>query len=174
MFIRYYVEVSHQSENVPEALLRRPNEWLAGAAQDSLRSGRALSAAVGLNLGHHRVERRVDVQLGPPMALGHATVVPVQWRDRAHPSLFPRLEADLEIAAMGAHRTQLAINVRYEPPLGIIGAVADRALMHRVAEATIKDFTDQVATRLHELIVMRAHWVKLQAAPAASLSGALI
>ena len=70
--------------------------------------------------------------------------------------------------------TQLAINVRYEPPLGIIGAVADRALMHRVAEATIKDFTDQVATRLHELIVMRAHWVKLQAAPAASLSGALI
>ncbi|HEX5903035.1 MAG TPA: hypothetical protein VF028_07985 [Actinomycetota bacterium] len=38
----------------------------------------------------------------------------------------------------------------YEPPLGLVGRAADRALLHRVAEATFKDFLERVATRLAE------------------------
>lgn len=54
------------------------------------------------------------------------------------------------------HRSQLAINVRYQPPLGRLGALADRALLNRVAEASIKDFMDRVAERLHRQIVDRS------------------
>jgi len=55
---------------------------------------------------------------------------------------------DIEIAALGAMRTQLSMSARYRPPLGMIGRALDKALMHRVAEATVKDFLDRVGERL--------------------------
>jgi uncharacterized membrane protein len=54
------------------------------------------------------------------------------------------LEADLEVAALGGSRTQLSVSARYRPPLGSVGRVIDKALLHRVAEATIKDFLDRL------------------------------
>ena len=58
--------------------------------------------------------------------------------------LFPALDADLEIASLGRHRTQLAMSARYVPPLGALGRSVDRAVLYRVAEATLKDFLDRV------------------------------
>jgi hypothetical protein len=65
------------------------------------------------------------------------------WHATGVETLFPSLEADLEVAALGASRTQLSVSARYRPPLGPVGRVIDRALLHRVAEATIKDFLDR-------------------------------
>ncbi len=62
--------------------------------------------------------------------------------------LFPELDADLEVAPLGSHQTQLSMSARYVPPLGLVGRVIDRAVLHRVAEATLKDFLDQVAEAL--------------------------
>jgi hypothetical protein len=156
MFLRYFAELEHSAQDVVEALLTAPNEWLADVAQDSLGSGARLSADVGLNLGGHRVQRHVDVSLGSPLELTRATIIPVQWVDHSRAALFPRLEADLEIASLGPRRSQLSTNVRYEPPFGPLGAIADRALLHRVAEATVKDFVDRVAKRVHQQIVVEA------------------
>jgi hypothetical protein len=41
--------------------------------------------------------------------------------------------------------------------------VADRALLHRVAEATIKEFMDRAAKRLHIHIVLNAGSSRLSA-----------
>jgi len=65
-------------------------------------------------------------------------------------ALFPRLAADLEVAPILPTRTQLAISAVYEPPPGLVCRAADGALLHRVAEATLKDFLERVATRLAE------------------------
>jgi hypothetical protein len=59
--------------------------------------------------------------------------------------LFPELDAEIEIAPLGPEQSQLAINARYEPPFGALGRAADRAALHRIAEAVIKDFIDNVA-----------------------------
>ena len=59
-------------------------------------------------------------------------------------SVFPSLEGDLEVAALGPDRTQLAMSARYRPPLGGVGRAIDRTLLHRVAEATVKDFVHRV------------------------------
>jgi hypothetical protein len=58
------------------------------------------------------------------------------------------LDADLEVARLTPTITQLSISARYAPPLGAIGSAIDRALLHRVAEATVKDFMDRVAAAL--------------------------
>jgi hypothetical protein len=40
------------------------------------------------------------------------------------------------------------MSARYRPPLGAFGQALDRAMLHRVAEATIKDFLDRVGERV--------------------------
>ena len=63
-------------------------------------------------------------------------------------SLFPSLDADIELGELGPERTQLSMSARYTPPLGPVGRFLDRALLHRVAEATVKDFLDRAAQML--------------------------
>lgn len=72
----------------------------------------------------------------------------MRWKPSSAWPLFPELDADLEVASLGPSRTQLSVNARYTPPLGRLGSVIDRALLHRVAEATVKDFVDRVGAAL--------------------------
>jgi hypothetical protein len=66
--------------------------------------------------------------------------------------VFPALDADLEVARLEDSRCQLAISARYEPPLGAIGRAIDRAVLARVAEATVKDFLDRVRDSIARLL----------------------
>ena len=43
---------------------------------------------------------------------------------------------------------KLSVSARYRTPMGAVGRMLDRALLHRVAEATVKDFLDRVGERL--------------------------
>jgi hypothetical protein len=91
-----------------------------------------------------RIARQVAIDLGTPIILPAKTVVPLRWTATGASGLFPALDADLEVAPLGHDRCQLAMSARYVPPLGAIGRAIDRALLYRVAEATIKDFLDRV------------------------------
>ena len=71
-------------------------------------------------------------------------VLPLEWRPVLARNLLPKLEGDLEVASLGPNRTQVSLSARYRPPLGVVGQAVDRALLHRVAEATVKDFVDGV------------------------------
>jgi hypothetical protein len=42
------------------------------------------------------------------------------------------------------------MSARYVPPFGVVGRAMDRAVLSRVAEATLKDFLDRVAERILE------------------------
>ena len=82
-----------------------------------------------------------------PIEFPSRLLLPIEWRPASAQSLFPTLDADIEIAPLGG-RTHLSITARYDPPLGTVGRALDRALLHRVAEATIKDFLDRAAEEL--------------------------
>jgi hypothetical protein len=56
-------------------------------------------------------------------------------------SLFPALDADIKLTPAGADATMLAVNAAYRPPLGVLGAGLDRAIMHQAAEVMIQSFT---------------------------------
>jgi hypothetical protein len=59
--------------------------------------------------------------------------------------LFPALDADLTLRPAGEQATVLALVGAYRPPLGGLGSGLDRAILHRVAAATIRTFLDRVA-----------------------------
>jgi hypothetical protein len=144
MFVRYFVELPIRDERVEAALSHDPRGWLPGLARDAHLRGDALLADVGFGEAI-RIEREVTIRLGPPIRSSSKTVFPLRWEAAAHPRLFPSLDADLEVAPLGPERTQLSISARYVPPFRAIGRALDRALLSRVAEATVKDFMDHVA-----------------------------
>jgi hypothetical protein len=76
------------------------------------------------------------------------TSLPLTWEPVGLEGVLPRLDANLEVGFLGEDRTQLAISARYRPPLGVLGRTVDRVLLHRVAEATVKDFLDRVGAAI--------------------------
>ena len=118
---------------------------MAGAAQER---GDGLLGEVGVGPVGTRLRRRVTIQLGPPVRFPSMTSLPLVWEPVGLEGLLPRLDANLELGALGQDRTQLAISARYRPPLGVVGRTIDRVLLHRVAEATVKDFLDRVGAAI--------------------------
>jgi hypothetical protein len=148
MFIRYFVEIPRMMAEVEEDLLRSPAEMLADPARDAESRGHGLLAEVGWGTPAVRVSARVELGVGQPIRFPSKTVLPLSWRPAFLGALIPSLDADIEIGELGPGRTQLSISARYTPPLGLLGRHLDRARLHRVAEATMKDFLDAVAERL--------------------------
>jgi len=145
MFIRYFVNLPLPLGDVAEKLLASPHGWVPDLARDAEDRGELLLAEVGFPVdGDHSLRTSVEIELGTPRRFLSGTLVPLRWRAAGARRLFPELDADLEIAPLGQDRTQLSISARYRPPMGAVGRVLDRALLHRVAEATIKDFLDRV------------------------------
>jgi hypothetical protein len=144
MFVRYFIELPDPADQVAAVLFRDPEAWVPGLARQADDGAERLLAEVGFSPAKIRVEKRVEIEVGTPMALPSKTVLPISWKATGPEGLFPSLEADLELAPLGSARAQLAISARYTPPLGLLGRAIDRALLHRVAEATLKDFLDRV------------------------------
>jgi hypothetical protein len=144
MFVRYYVELPLAAGRVEESLLASPSGWLAGIAGEAQARGDELLTAVGVGPLGPRLGRRVALELGDPVRFPSMTSLPLTWEPIGLEGLLPRLDATIEVGSLGQDRTQLAISARYRPPLGVVGRTIDRVLLHRVAEATMKDFLDRL------------------------------
>ncbi len=156
MFVRYYVEIPSPFEEVEGALLRSPAGWLPGLVRTADQNGQTLLAEVGFASPGGRLSKRVEVRIGDPIHLRSKTVLPISWRAKGLQRLFPVMDADIEVAPLGQTRTQLSMSARYQAPLGAFGEAADRALLHRVAEATVKDFVERAARALERRISAEA------------------
>jgi hypothetical protein len=146
MFLRYYVELDLPTDQAKAALLQSPSSWLPTLVDEAVERAEPLLAEVGVGRGGLRVAKRIAVRLGEPVQFPSKLSLPMTWEPGGH--LLPRLDAELELASLGRTRTQLAISGRYDPPLGTVGRTVDRLALHRVAEATVKDFLDRVAATL--------------------------
>jgi hypothetical protein len=138
MFLKTYTELPVEFEVVRAALLRHPRTWLEGTAAEAERHAGALLVDVGLELHGQELTRRARLELGSPIATDRVVSLPLRLRAERHAGLFPALEGTLDAAWLGPGRTHLALAAQYEPPFGAAGRVADRALLHRVAEAVAR------------------------------------
>jgi hypothetical protein len=148
MFVRYYVEVPLPAGQVEHAMLDSPADWLSTVAGEAQRRGDHLLTEGGVGPLGPKLGRRVTVQVGQPVRFPSMTSLPLTWEPIGLEGVLPRLDANLELGSLGEDRTQLAISARYRPPLGVLGRTVDRVLLHRVAEATLKDFLDRVGAAI--------------------------
>jgi hypothetical protein len=126
---------------------------LQHATDDAAEQAGHLSRRLRVEVAGFEVGRDVSIEVGAfePREVTRS-IVPLRWHAERGRLLFPELRADLEIGAVviDPPLTQITVRGSYEPPLGLLGAGADRMLLHRLAEATVHRFTHDVADQLRQ------------------------
>jgi hypothetical protein len=151
VFARSHTELLLPFRDAEEAMLRAPGDWVPGLVNSAELMGEALFMEFGFETAGGRVETQVEVDIAAPIRFPSRLVLPMTWTPMEHPALLPVFNADAEVAPIGPNRTQFAVSARYDPPLGALGRAIDRALLHRIAEAVIKDFVDRAVETLQGL-----------------------
>jgi hypothetical protein len=96
--------------------------------------------------GSPGLSRLVRAQFRELAIRGDAVVLTLRWEATGPGGrLFPALDADITLTPAGDQDTILSMYAAYRPPLGALGTVLDRAILHRVATATIRSFVRRVA-----------------------------
>lgn len=137
--------VIEQPYELLEARLREgPERWLPGFAGQ----GERISGELTFQQSGARVRRRIEVKIGPVQHFAYGVTVQVAWKGARHSELYPELEGHLRLERQGDGASMLRLDARYTPPGGRVGASVDRAVMHRVAESSVRDFVTGVAKLL--------------------------
>ncbi|MEN8113100.1 MAG: hypothetical protein ABFS21_01830 [Actinomycetota bacterium] len=147
MFVQYYSEVARPYEEVAERcplVLGQIEGW----AESSYRDGEAIRGRVGPRGEGALVAKTVRMKVGPPVESSDARRIPLTWEATGTPGLFPKMEAELVVARVDEELTQVKVQGHYEPPLGGFGRMIDKALLHRVAEASTKHLVDRIVEEL--------------------------
>ena len=148
MLLHDFAYVPIPAARVCECILANDGAWLAPLASAAAGEGEALRLRIGPLEALPMLGKSVTVRVGQPISRSEVTIVPLTWEATSAPGLFPVLSADLEVASLGEHMTQLTLHGRYDPPLGAVGRRMDRLLMHRIAEATVRGFLSRLADGL--------------------------
>jgi len=148
MLLRHFVVIARPVEEIETELATGAQKWMPALAWKSNGRGQRLLSELGFDVGNRRMARSIEVEIGALRPVGGVTLLPIRWKAASHAGLFPALDGQLEIAPIGKSTTHLGISASYEPPFGLLGKIADRALMHRVAEVTVKDFLDRISDQL--------------------------
>lgn len=138
----------YPSEAVAAALASPSHEWSVGLDGD----GKQLMAKVGVVMAGIPVYRHVRLQVGtaPELLREDRIMLPVRWETRGGPPIFPKMEGTLHVEPEGPQCTRITLNATYDPPLGRLGALIDRGLMHRLATMTMADFVTRLARAVGE------------------------
>jgi len=125
-------------------------ERLARLSESGALLGTSEDAYAGLaRVGVLGVSKLVRVQVRELSWADGSAGLAMRWEATgAGGGLFPVLDADLRLVPDGAESTLLTLAGAYRPPLGSLGAALDRAILHRVAAATIRSFVGQVAAQI--------------------------
>jgi len=117
-------------------------DWLADASQVACEGGAEGLLRVG-------PAGPVRVRFLDPVYRDDVMTVGLRWEAAgAAGTLFPVLDANISISPAGDDAAQLTLAGSYRPPLGRLGAGLDRAIMHRVATATMHCLLQSVAEAL--------------------------
>ncbi len=114
-------------------------------ADVAYRHGEELRSRVGPS---GPVDKAVILEVGIPEIQRRGLVYPISWAAVGADAVFPQLRADLVLTNEGMDRTRLTLRGTYDPPLGAVGRILDRALLGRVAEATVRNWVDRLAESL--------------------------
>ena len=137
-------------------------DWLVTASADAYGKWSKGVARVGPRGAGWSVSRLVEVRFRELVTRGNTAVLTLRWEAvGSSGGLFPVLDADITLVPYRSVASLLSLSGAYRPPLGALGAALDRVVLHRVAEATIQGFVNQ----LGEAVVKLAADPKLAAAP---------
>lgn len=147
IFVEDFIELPCPTSSIRDRFVN-DGEWLAPLANAAEADGESLRLRIGPGWAGGRLTREVQTTILGHRTRENALVVTISWQATSYPSLFPVLVGDLELANIGAATCRLTLSASYRPPLGEVGMTLDRALMHRVAQSTVRSFLERLAGSL--------------------------
>ena len=119
---------------------------LLSVSQDAYNGGITGLSRIGPLGSAPGLSRLVQVRFRDLMERNDSAGLALRW-EAIGPGggLLPVLDADITLSPSGKQATLLTLTGAYRPPLGSLGAGLDRAILHRVAAATIRSFINRVA-----------------------------
>lgn len=139
MFVEYSAQIGLTDQRAAELLTTHVSE-MEGLGAVAYRQGEELRSRVGPG---GLLAKEVVIALGPPVMSRRGLVMPVRWRATGAEALFPSLEGELRVDRADGG-TVLELRATYQPPLGSLGSLMDRALLARVARATVADWVERI------------------------------
>jgi hypothetical protein len=124
-------------------------DWLDGPSRDAYTDGLVGEVRVGPLGSVPGMSKLVRVSLLDPVPRDDMVLVPIRWEATGWMGrLFPVLDANLIVGTGDHGRTVLRITGVYRPPLDGLGQQLDQAVLHKVAEATLKSLLRRIAAML--------------------------
>jgi hypothetical protein len=122
---------------------------LTRPSQAAYRDGLTHLARVGPLGDIPGVSKLVAVRVLDPAYREDTMTVALRWEATgAAGSLFPVLDANISLSPAGDQATRLALSGAYRAPLGRVGAALDKAILNRVAAATVHALLHGIAGSL--------------------------
>lgn len=147
MFAVHEVTVAAQFDDAAARLTHFLNcGALRSASAAAYQGGQVAGLRVGPFGGVRGLSKLVRVRFTEPVRREDSVTMPLRWEATgAAGELFPVLDADLTLASDRAGQTRVRLDGSYRPPFGRAGAALDRAVLSRVAAATIQALVESVA-----------------------------
>ncbi len=119
---------------------------LTGVSQAAYGDGLTGLARVGPLGEVPGMSKLVEVHVLDVVTRGKSAVLALRWQATGPGGgLFPALDADIWLTPAGERSARLSVVGVYRPPLGALGTGLDRAVFHRVADATVRSLLAHVA-----------------------------
>lgn len=152
--LRFYGYVDRPYEAVRVLLRDRATDVLQHATTTAGARADALVAPLHARLSGF--ELGVDVKIEVAKELddeGAAGLPPVShfainWRASRHASLFPSMSGHLSLSPMAFAETRVEFDGSYRPPFGLAGDIFNEAMGHRIAEAAVHGFVNDVIAQI--------------------------
>lgn len=137
--MRFEVAAARLTHFVNRGALRTASET---AYTDGLEAGLRVGPFGGLR----GLSKLVRVRFAEPVQRDRLITMPMRWQTTGPAGeLFPVMDADLTLINDGESQTRIRLDGSYRPPFGRAGTALDRAVMSRLAEATIRSLVEGIA-----------------------------
>lgn len=157
--IRCYDYVNHPYEKVRDALRQDAIDVFQAATKAAASRAQSVAAELRVDLGGIGVKadinisvKRIEEKVGDATS-GPAMRLQLEWEAATAPGFFPFMKADLSLYPLTSTETQLDFCGLYEPPFGGLGRAMNAVAGHRIAEASVHRFINEVAEYLRKTLV---------------------
>jgi hypothetical protein len=151
--LRVYDYVNHPYASVREVLCLEPLAIFQRATMTAAARANALGAELHVPIGPLELAaditiRVVSTETATSPFGKEATVLALEWKSAKRAGLFPTMTATLSAYALTSTETQLDLCGTYNPPMGLFGDAIDAMGLHRIAEASVQRWVQDVAAFL--------------------------
>lgn len=154
--VHCYDYVNHPYEKVRDALKQNAISVFQAATKAAASRAQSVAAELHVDLGGIGVKadikisvKNIDEKVADANS-GPATKLQLEWEAATAPGFFPFMKADLSVYPLTSTETQLDFGGLYEPPFGALGRAMNAVAGHRIAEASVHRFINDVAEYLRK------------------------